>query len=67
MNVNVKCVWLSTKYEIPEMIKSGAVEVAIARKDLIEKLVLIDPSGTLNGPTPLLRLYWLLQWKRNLY
>jgi pimeloyl-ACP methyl ester carboxylesterase len=34
-----------------------AAEVAIANKDLIEKLVLIDPSGTLNGPTPLLRLY----------
>lgn len=34
-----------------------AVEVAIANKDLIEKLVLIDSSGTLSQPTSLLWLY----------
>jgi pimeloyl-ACP methyl ester carboxylesterase len=34
-----------------------AAEVAIGNKDLIEKLVLIDSSGMLNEPTPLLLLY----------
>ena len=34
-----------------------AAQVAIENRDMIEKLVLIDSSGTLNGPTPLLELY----------
>jgi pimeloyl-ACP methyl ester carboxylesterase len=34
-----------------------AAQVAIENKDLIEKIVLIDSSGLLNGPTPLLRDY----------
>jgi 2-hydroxy-6-oxonona-2,4-dienedioate hydrolase len=34
-----------------------ALQVAIENKDLIEKLVLIDSSGKLNGPTPLLNAY----------
>lgn len=34
-----------------------ASEVAIQNKDLIEKIVLIDSSGMLNGPTPLLKRY----------
>ena len=33
------------------------MQVAIENRDMIEKLVLIDSSGTLNGPTPLLELY----------
>jgi pimeloyl-ACP methyl ester carboxylesterase len=34
-----------------------ASEVAIENKDLIEKIVLIDSSGMLDGPTPLLEQY----------
>jgi pimeloyl-ACP methyl ester carboxylesterase len=34
-----------------------ALQVAIENKDLIQKLVLIDSSGKLNGPTPLLNQY----------
>ena len=34
-----------------------AAQVAIENKDLIEKLVLIDSSGLLEGPTPLLNEY----------
>ena len=34
-----------------------ALQIAIENKDLIEKLVLIDSSGKLNGPTPLLSQY----------
>jgi pimeloyl-ACP methyl ester carboxylesterase len=34
-----------------------ALQIAIENKDLIEKLVLIDSSGKLNGPTPLLNEY----------
>jgi pimeloyl-ACP methyl ester carboxylesterase len=34
-----------------------AAQVAIENKDLMEKIVLIDSSGLLNGPTPLLRDY----------
>ena len=34
-----------------------APQVAIENKDLIQKLVLIDSSGKLNGPTPLLNQY----------
>ena len=35
-----------------------AVEIAIKNKHLIEKLVLIDSSGMLEGPTPLLEKYF---------
>lgn len=35
-----------------------ALQVAIENRDLIEKLVLIDSSGKLNGPTPLLNAYF---------
>jgi pimeloyl-ACP methyl ester carboxylesterase len=35
-----------------------ALQVAIENKDLIQKLVLIDSSGKLNGPTPLLNQYY---------
>jgi pimeloyl-ACP methyl ester carboxylesterase len=31
-----------------------AAEVAIGNREMIEKLVLIDSSGMLEGPTPLL-------------
>jgi pimeloyl-ACP methyl ester carboxylesterase len=34
-----------------------AAQVAIENKNLIEKIVLIDPSGKLDGPTPLLNSY----------
>jgi pimeloyl-ACP methyl ester carboxylesterase len=34
-----------------------ATQVAIDNWDRVEKLVLIDPSGKLNGPTPLLNQY----------
>ena len=34
-----------------------AAQVAIENKDLVEKIVLIDSSGLLDGPTPLLRDY----------
>ncbi|HEY7080468.1 MAG TPA: alpha/beta hydrolase [Nitrososphaeraceae archaeon] len=34
-----------------------ALQVAIENRDLIQKLVLIDSSGKLNGPTPLLNQY----------
>ena len=34
-----------------------AAEVAIGNKEMIEKLVLIDSSGMLEGPTPLLQQY----------
>jgi pimeloyl-ACP methyl ester carboxylesterase len=34
-----------------------ASEVAIENKDLIEKIILIDSSGMLDGPTPLLKQY----------
>ncbi|MFL6454908.1 MAG: alpha/beta fold hydrolase [Nitrososphaeraceae archaeon] len=34
-----------------------AAKVAIQNKDLIEKLILIDPSGRLKEPTPLLEQY----------
>ena len=34
-----------------------AIQVAIENKDLIQKLVLIDSSGKLNGPTKLLNEY----------
>jgi pimeloyl-ACP methyl ester carboxylesterase len=34
-----------------------ALQIAIENKDLIEKLILIDPSGKLNGPTTLLQQY----------
>jgi pimeloyl-ACP methyl ester carboxylesterase len=34
-----------------------ASEVAIENKDLVEKIVLIDSSGMLDGPTPLLKRY----------
>lgn len=34
-----------------------ALQTAIENKDLIEKLILIDPSGKLNGPTTLLQQY----------
>jgi pimeloyl-ACP methyl ester carboxylesterase len=34
-----------------------ALQFATENKDLIEKLVLIDPSGKLDGPTPLLSAY----------
>ena len=31
-----------------------ALQFATENKDLVEKLVLVDPSGKLDGPTPLL-------------
>ena len=34
-----------------------ASEVAIENQDLIEKIILIDSSGMLDGPTPLLKQY----------
>ena len=34
-----------------------ALQFATEKKDLVEKLVLVDPSGELNGPTPLLSRY----------
>jgi pimeloyl-ACP methyl ester carboxylesterase len=34
-----------------------ALQFATENKDLIEKLVLVDPSGKLDGPTPLLSAY----------
>ena len=34
-----------------------ALQFAFENKDLVEKLVLIDPSGKLDGPTPLLSSY----------
>ena len=34
-----------------------ALQFAFENKDLVEKLVLVDPSGKLDGPTPLLSSY----------
>jgi pimeloyl-ACP methyl ester carboxylesterase len=34
-----------------------ALQFATENKDLVEKLVLVDPSGKLDGPTPLLSAY----------
>jgi pimeloyl-ACP methyl ester carboxylesterase len=42
-----------------------ALQVATENKDIIEKLVLIDSSGKLNGPTPLLKLYLDAAMERN--
>jgi pimeloyl-ACP methyl ester carboxylesterase len=43
-----------------------AAQVAIENKDLIEKLVLIDSSGKLDGPTQLLNEYLYAAQELNL-
>ena len=49
--------WLDIPDALSKYYHTIAVEFAIRNKELIEKLVLIDSSGFLKGPTPLLEQY----------
>jgi pimeloyl-ACP methyl ester carboxylesterase len=68
--IDCKEIWRNDDYESDDDSSSGkttivghslggyiAAKVAIQNKDLIEKLILIDPSGRLKEPTPLLEQY----------